>query len=141
MTTLQPFHGPVDTPPYPVHYTPMNRIELEAALEKHGLPIWGTDAELAKRWEANQPKAQAPKPSPKPIPQDGNVLLANKVSRDAPLAEAYMQENLNPVVKASIAPEAPFVSEVTSENVHEDKPRETLTAFGSRKPGRPPKVQ
>ncbi len=113
----------------------MNRTEAIIFLERHGLPVWGTDEQLAERVKANQPAYQAPKPIAKPIPADGNVLLANRAE-----------------TKPDVIVDTPQAVQITSENVHDVErtamdaqamysERPTLTAFGPRKPGRPPKVQ
>lgn len=114
---------------------------LVLALEKHGLPTWGTDKELQDRYDRNEigkpyvaPKAEAPKPA-----IEGNSLLANRVSKEAPETQAEIDDQTKSHIEN--VDKLDTAVEVTSDNVHESnpEPRETLTAFGPRR-GRPPKV-
>lgn len=108
--------------------------ELRAALEKHGLPIWGTDAELATRYERNfKPVAVAAKPKVAVAISDGNRLLANRAGIEAPKTPAELY--------ADGMPRDEPVVELTSENAH--IPVKTVDYIPSevRRPGRPPKIR
>lgn len=133
MTTLRLSPGPVDSPSTTVHDGGMTltQADLILALEKHGLPTYGTDAELQVRYDRNNlgKPPEVAKPEPAVVVEDGNKLLSNAMAKDAPMAE------VEPAKPMSINEPV----EVTSDNVQE--PRPVLTAFGPRKPGRPPKVQ
>lgn len=94
-----------------IQFTP---DQLREALKKHGLPTYGTDAELQVRYDRNfnPPAAPAPKTTFRakvkatPVagePELKNELLANRASSQ-------------PVVEAE-----PVAEEVTSDNVNESK--------------------